>query len=144
VPNEISNDHNIIELDLDVSSNRRQAKLKRASYNLGKADWEKLREELTRTEPSSLSSNPKEATMEFTNWVTKACDKTIPKTYINGWREITWWTSDLTKMEKQTNLYRRRLNKIFDLEARGRAQRAFRNCLRKFYKASIRTAKENT
>jgi len=100
-------------------------------------------EELTRTEPSSLSNNPKEATMEFTNWITRACDKTIPKTYINGWREITWWTSDLTKMKKQTNLYRRRLNKTLDSEARERAQNAFRNCLRK-YKAAIQTAKENT
>jgi hypothetical protein len=67
VPNEISSDHNIIEFDLDVSSDKRQAKLKRPSYNLGKAYWEKLREELTRTEPSSLSSDPKETTMEFTN-----------------------------------------------------------------------------
>jgi hypothetical protein len=81
--------------------------------------------------------------MEFTNWITRACDKTIPKTYINGWREITWWTSDLTKMKKQTNLYRRRLNKTLDSEARERAQNAFRNCLRK-YKAAIQTAKENT
>jgi hypothetical protein len=88
VPNEISSDHNIIELDLDISTDRRQTKLKRLSYN-GKADWEKLREQLTRTEPSSLSSNPKEATIEFANWITRACGKTIPKTHINEWREIT-------------------------------------------------------
>jgi hypothetical protein len=55
VPNEISSDHNIIELDLDISTDRRQAKLKRPTYNLGRADWEKLREELIRTELSSLS-----------------------------------------------------------------------------------------
>jgi len=46
-------------------------------------------------------------------------------------------------MKKQTNLWRRRLNKILDLETRERAQNAFRNCLQK-YKAAIRTAKENT
>jgi hypothetical protein len=79
VPNEIS----ITELDLDISTDRREAKLKRSSYNLRKADWEKLREELARTEPSRFSSNLKEATTEFTNWITKASDKTIPKTYIN-------------------------------------------------------------
>jgi hypothetical protein len=138
VPNEISSDQNII--DLDVSSDRRQAKLKRPSYNLGKADWEKLREDLTRTEPSSLSSNPKEATIEFTNWITKACD--------NSENVYKWIAGDNVdflshKNEKQTNLYRRRLNKTLDLEARERAQNAFRNCLRKF-KAAIRTAKENT
>ncbi|KAH0944798.1 hypothetical protein HN011_000911, partial [Eciton burchellii] len=58
VTNEISGDHNIIELD--VSSDRQQTKLERPSYNLGKADWEKLCEELTRAEPSSPSSNPEE------------------------------------------------------------------------------------
>jgi hypothetical protein len=46
-------------------------------------------------------------------------------------------------MKKQTRLYRRRLNKTFDLEARERAQNAYRNCFRK-YKTAIRTAKENT
>jgi len=143
VPSEISSDHNIIELDFDMGTDRRQAKLKRPTYNLGRADWEKLREELTRTEPSSLSRNPRKATTEFTNWITKACDKTIPKTHINGWREITCWTSELTKMKKQTRLYRRRLNKTLDLEARERAQNAFRNCLQK-YKTAIRSAKENT
>jgi hypothetical protein len=80
ISNEISSDHNIIQLDLDINTNRRQAKLKRPSYNLGKANWEKLCEELTRTEPSSLSSNLKETTTEFTNWITRACDKIIPKT----------------------------------------------------------------
>jgi len=49
----------------------------------------------------------------------------------------------LTKMKKQTYLYRRRLNKTLDLETRERAQNAFRNCLQK-YKAAIRTAKKNT
>jgi hypothetical protein len=78
-------------------------------------------------ETSSLSRNSREAMTELTNWITKACDKTIPKTHINGWREITWWTYDLTKMKKQTHLYRRRLNKTHDLEARERAQNAFRN-----------------
>jgi len=62
--------------------------------------------------------------------------------YKNGWREITWWTSDLAKMKKQINLWRRRLNKTLDLETRERAQNAFRNCLQR-YKAAIRTAKEN-
>jgi len=57
----------IIELDLDTSTNRRQEKLKRPSYNLRQADWEQLRRELMKTEPSSLFSNPKEATTEFTN-----------------------------------------------------------------------------
>jgi hypothetical protein len=46
-------------------------------------------------------------------------------------------------MKKQTYLYRRRLNKTLDLEARERTQNAFRNCLQK-YKAAIRIAKENT
>jgi len=128
VPNKVSSNHNIIELDFDISTDRRQAKLKRLSYNLGKADCEMLCEELIRTEPSSLSSNPKELTdaTEFTNWITKACDRAIPKTYINGWREITWWTSDLTKMKEQAYLYRRTLKKTFDLEARERTQNAFR------------------
>jgi hypothetical protein len=54
-----------------------------------------------------------------------------------------WWTSDLTEMKKQIYLYRRRLKKTLYLEARERAQNAFRNCLQK-YKAGIRTAKENT
>ncbi|KAH0944428.1 hypothetical protein HN011_009143, partial [Eciton burchellii] len=66
------NDHNIIELDVNISTNQRQAKLKRPSYNLGKANWEMLCEELTRTEPSSLSNNPKDTMTEFTNWITKA------------------------------------------------------------------------
>jgi len=93
-----------------MGTDRRQAKLKRPTYNLGRADWEKLSEELTRTEPSSLSRNPREATTEFTNWITKACDKTIP--------------SEL-KMKKQTRLYRRTLNKTLDLEARERAENAY-------------------
>jgi len=76
-------------------------------------------------------------------WITKACEKAISRTSINGWREITWWTSDLAKMKKQTNLWRRRLNKTLDLETRERAQNAFQNCLQR-YKAAIRTAKENT
>jgi hypothetical protein len=46
-------------------------------------------------------------------------------------------------MKRQTNLYRRRLNKTLDLETSERAQNAFRNCLQK-YKTAIRTAKENT
>jgi len=46
-------------------------------------------------------------------------------------------------MKKQTNLWRRRLNKTLDLETRERAQNAFQNCLQR-YKAAIRTAKENT
>jgi hypothetical protein len=37
VLSEISNDHNIIELDLDMGTDRRQAKLKRPTYNLGRA-----------------------------------------------------------------------------------------------------------
>jgi len=49
MPDEISSDHNIIQLDLDISTDRRQAKLTRPTYNLGRADWEKLCEELTRT-----------------------------------------------------------------------------------------------
>jgi len=36
VPNEISSDHNIIELDLEMGIDRRQAKLKRPTYNLGR------------------------------------------------------------------------------------------------------------
>jgi hypothetical protein len=50
---------------------------------------------------------------------------------------------DLTKMKKQTYLYRRRLNKTLDLEARDRVQNVFRNCVQK-YKTAIRTAKGNT
>jgi hypothetical protein len=126
----------------DVNSDRRQARLKGLLYNLEKADWEKLHEELTKTEPSSLSSNPKEAMMEFINWITNACVKTIPITHINGWRKITWWTSDLSNMRKQTRLYRRRLNKMLDLETRERAQNAFRDCLDK-YKTALRAAKGN-
>jgi len=45
-------------------------------------------------------------------------------------------------MKKQTRLYRRRLNETLDLEARERAQNAYRNCFQK-YKTAIRTAKEN-
>ncbi|KAH0952843.1 hypothetical protein HN011_003092 [Eciton burchellii] len=126
----------------DVNSDRRQANLKGLLYNLEKADWEKLHEELTKTEPSSLSSNPKEAMMEFINWITNACVKTIPITHIDGWRKITWWTSDLAKMRRQTNLYRRRLKKTLDSEARERAQNAFRDCLNK-YKTALRAAKGN-
>ncbi|KAH0945799.1 hypothetical protein HN011_002043 [Eciton burchellii] len=137
-----SADHNIIELDLDISTDRRQAKLKRPTYNLGRANWEKLHEKLTRTEPSSLSRNPRETTTEFTYWITKACDKTIPKTYINGW-EITWWTSDLTKMKKQTHLYRRRLNKTLDLEAREKAQNTFKST-RQQYEPPKKTPGRNT
>jgi len=78
-----------------------------------------LCEELMRIKPSSLFSNPKKTMIEFTNCITKACEKAIPRIYINGWREITWWISDLTKMKKQTNLYRRRLKKTLDLEEEG-------------------------
>jgi len=42
VTNEISSDHNIIELDLDISTDRKQVKLKRPLYNLWQADWKKL------------------------------------------------------------------------------------------------------
>jgi hypothetical protein len=48
VLNEISSDHNIIELNLDTNIDWRQAKLKRLSCNLRKADWE-LCEELIGT-----------------------------------------------------------------------------------------------
>jgi len=76
----------IIKLDLDTSTDRRQVKLKRLSYNLRQADWKKLLKELIKTKPSSLSSNPKKATTEFMNW---SCEKAIPRTNINGWQEIT-------------------------------------------------------
>jgi hypothetical protein len=82
-----------------------------------------------RNETIDLSKNPKEAITEFTNWITKACNKIIPRTYINAWRKITWWTSDLAKMKKETFLYRRRLKKTLDLEARKKAQNAFRNSI---------------
>jgi len=89
MPNNISSDHNIVELNFDVNTDQRQVNLKRAPYNLRKADG-KLREELIGTKPSNLSRNPKEAIMEFTSWIIKAYDETIPSTYINRWREIKW------------------------------------------------------
>jgi hypothetical protein len=81
VVNEISSDHNTIKLDLDINTDQQQAKLKRPSYDLGKANWEMLHEELTRTEPSSLQQS--ERSRDRIHKLDNQNLKAIPKTYIN-------------------------------------------------------------
>jgi len=94
VPNEISSDHNVIKLDLDTSTDRRQAKEKKdyrttcekqTGTSYAEVDMIETIESLEKS-----TRNLEEVMTEFTSWITKVCDKTIPRTYTNGWPEITW------------------------------------------------------
>ena len=126
-------DHFGITLDLDLEVKLRKMP-RRRTYNYRKANWAGLNFELRRVSWNLVIDNvdPHIAWPRFKNVLTGLCDRYIPKKTIKSQFQPPWYDSDVDKIRKNKEKWRKRARDTSDPSQREIYLEKFRSCRKQF------------